>query len=83
MLPDDNEDKVKGVANHLLETYCDHTDEAGNTSRTGLMYMEGVMDNVPGEYRADVFTAFLTLLDMNEIEYDPLLFQSSPSKAVH
>lgn len=78
-----DEEQVKLAANHLLQVYCDNTNEEGNTNLTGLTHMEGIMDSISYEYRAPVFSSFLDLLKMNEIKYDHKVFHSSPSKAVH
>ena len=79
----DSESPVKAVANRLFQVYYDHTNDEGNTSLIGLTTMEGIMNSVAYEYRAEVFASFLSLLKMNGVEYNYKVFQSSASKVVH
>jgi hypothetical protein len=78
----DDDDKIKIVANGLLNAYVENTKE-GTTSLKGLLLMKNIMDSVFTEFRGQVFASFLTLLQMNSIPYDPKVFQANPSEAIH
>lgn len=82
VLPDDAE-QIKDVAGMLLKVYVNTTNVEGKTSYEGLINMEALMNNIAHDYRASVFSEFLSLLQEKGIEYDYKVFQSDASKAVH
>lgn len=79
----DDQDRIKLLANTLLDAYLDSTDKDGNTCLKGLLYMKNVMDSVAYDFRGQVFASFLTLLQFNGIKYDHKIFQANPSEAIH
>lgn len=62
------------AADTLFEVYEEQTDD-GETSREGLLMLQGVMDTVPDEYRGVVFERFLMRLEAAGYSWDPELFQ--------
>ena len=67
----------------LIKVYINTTNVEGKTSYEGLITLEALMNNVAYDYRASVFSKFLSLLQEKGIKYDYKVFQSDASKAVH